>query len=140
MSGKERHGIPWPPLIYLAAIVALVLAFATDRIAFGRGAYRTALLVPYAIAPAIAGGMWAFLFNPIAGPVAALMKLAGIMGSLTERLTGRPGKLNYTSAYLLCLDNYYSGKKAERELQVRYKPIEDAVSSAISWFEENNYF
>ncbi len=69
-----------------------------------------------------------------------VMKLAGIMGSLTERLTGRPGKLNYTSAYLLCLDNYYSGKKAERELQVRYKPIEDAVSRAISWFEENNYF
>ena len=22
MSGKERHGIPWPPLIYLAAIAA----------------------------------------------------------------------------------------------------------------------
>jgi sn-glycerol 3-phosphate transport system permease protein len=62
----------------LTFAVALVLAFATERVGFGRGAYRTVILLPYAVAPAIAGGMWAFLFNPIAGPVASLMKLAGI--------------------------------------------------------------
>jgi sn-glycerol 3-phosphate transport system permease protein len=83
-ASAEYRASAWITAVFVVATtllvfaVALVLAFATDRIAFGRGAYRTALLVPYAIAPAIAGGMWAFLFNPIAGPVAALMKLAGI--------------------------------------------------------------
>lgn len=71
---------------------------------------------------------------------AFLLKFAGIIGSLLERLTGSPRKLNYTAAYLLCLDNYYSGRKSERELLMNYKSIEDAISRALSWFKENNYF
>ncbi|CAL1518752.1 NAD-dependent epimerase/dehydratase family protein [Chitinophaga sp. MM2321] len=68
------------------------------------------------------------------------LKLAGIAGSLFQRLTHIPGKLTYSAAYLLSLDNYYSGKKSERELMLRYTPIEDAISGAHSWFKENNYF
>nr|WP_295863500.1 NAD-dependent epimerase/dehydratase family protein [uncultured Chitinophaga sp.] len=70
----------------------------------------------------------------------AVLKIAGMTGSLLQRFTRFRSKLNYTSAYLLCIDNYYSGKKSERELQVRYTPIEDAVSGAFNWFRENNYF
>ncbi|MGN7824682.1 NAD-dependent epimerase/dehydratase family protein [Chitinophaga sp. 22536] len=68
------------------------------------------------------------------------LKIGGMAGSLLQRFTRFHSKLNYTSAYLLCIDNYYSGKKSERELQVRYTPIEDAVSGAFNWFRENNYF
>lgn len=61
----------------LTLSAALVLAFATNHIARGRGAYRTILLLPYAIAPAIAGIMLAFLFNPRVGPVAQLLQGLG---------------------------------------------------------------
>ena len=47
-----------------------VLAFATDRVVRGRGLYRSVILLPYAIAPVIAGILWAFLFNPVGRPVA----------------------------------------------------------------------
>lgn len=57
---------------------ALVLAFATDRIVRGRSAYRTIILLPYAIAPAIAGILWAFLFNPAVGPLAQVLHRLGI--------------------------------------------------------------
>ncbi|BBO13406.1 ABC transporter permease subunit [Bradyrhizobium sp. TM102] len=57
---------------------ALVLAFATDRIVRGRSAYRTIILLPYAIAPAIAGILWAFLFNPAVGPLAQVLHGLGI--------------------------------------------------------------
>jgi sn-glycerol 3-phosphate transport system permease protein len=57
---------------------ALVLAFATDRIVRGRSAYRTIILLPYAIAPAIAGILWAFLFNPAVGPLAQVLHGFGI--------------------------------------------------------------
>jgi sn-glycerol 3-phosphate transport system permease protein len=61
----------------LTLSVALVLAFATNHIARGRNAYRTVLLLPYAVAPAIAGIMLAFLFNPRVGPVAQMMQAVG---------------------------------------------------------------
>ncbi|MFK4723784.1 sn-glycerol 3-phosphate transport system permease protein [Bradyrhizobium niftali] len=57
---------------------ALVLAFATDRIVRGRSAYRAIILLPYAIAPAIAGILWAFLFNPAVGPLAQVLHWVGI--------------------------------------------------------------
>lgn len=62
----------------LTFAVALVLAFATDRVARGRATYRAVLLLPYAIAPAIAGFVWAFLFNPLVGPAAAALHAMGI--------------------------------------------------------------
>lgn len=62
----------------LTLSAALVLAFATDRVIRGRGAYKLTLLLPYAIAPVIAGILWAFLFNPAVGPLALMLKGAGI--------------------------------------------------------------
>lgn len=57
---------------------ALVLAFASDRIIRGKGLYKAIILLPYAIAPVIAGILWAFLFNPAVGPLAQLLQRAGI--------------------------------------------------------------
>jgi sn-glycerol 3-phosphate transport system permease protein len=62
----------------LTLSIALVFAFATDRIIRARGLYRSLILLPYAIAPVIAGILWAFLFNPAVGPVAHQLKSWGI--------------------------------------------------------------
>jgi sn-glycerol 3-phosphate transport system permease protein len=62
----------------LTIFVAMVLAFATDRVVHGKSAYKAILLFPYAIAPVIAGVLWAFLFNPAVGPLAHLLHRLGI--------------------------------------------------------------
>lgn len=62
----------------LTLAVAVVLAFATDRVVRGRSVYRTIILLPYAIAPAIAGILWAFLFNPVVGPLAHMLHALGV--------------------------------------------------------------
>ena len=43
--------------------IGLYLAALADRLIKGAGVYRTLLIWPYAIAPAIAGVLWLFLFN-----------------------------------------------------------------------------
>ena len=70
---------------------------------------------------------------------AFILKLGGMAGSLIQRLTRSPMKLNNTSACLLCLNNYYTGKKSERELHLAYTPVEDAITGAFHWFKEKNY-
>ena len=43
--------------------VALYLAVLADRLIKGSGVYRTLLIWPYAVAPAVAGVLWLFMFN-----------------------------------------------------------------------------
>src|SRR5438046_9210021 len=47
--------------------IAVVLAFATDRVGRGRSVYRILIVLTYAIARAIAGLLWVVLFNPVVG-------------------------------------------------------------------------
>lgn len=68
-----------------------------------------------------------------------VLKMMGIMGTLVGVFSKTSGKLTYSSAYMLCLYNYYSGKKSERELLIKYTPIDKAIGSALAWFKENNY-
>lgn len=49
--------------------VALFLAVLADRLIRGSGVYRTLLIWPYAVAPAIAGVLWLFMFNTRVGVV-----------------------------------------------------------------------
>ncbi|MCA1296830.1 sn-glycerol-3-phosphate ABC transporter permease UgpA [Stappia indica] len=56
---------------------ALWLAVMADRIIKGSGAYRTLLIWPYAVAPAIAGVLWLFMFNPNVGLVAWYLNAIG---------------------------------------------------------------
>lgn len=73
------------------------------------------------------------------GVPAWLLKASGLIGTIKEKLLHRASKLNYANAYMLCVDNYYSGKKSERELDLTYTCTEDAVSDTILWFKENKY-
>ncbi len=63
----------------------------------------------------------------------------GYTGSLIEKATGKPYKLNHINAQLLCMDNYYTPHKAAKELQLPQTPIEKAIKDALEWFAENGY-
>ena len=53
----------------LGLSLALMLAVFADRVARGSMFYRTFLILPYAVAPAVAGVLWLFLFSPSVGIV-----------------------------------------------------------------------
>jgi sn-glycerol 3-phosphate transport system permease protein len=57
---------------------ALLLAVMADRVIRGAGAYKTLLIWPYAVAPALAGVLWGFMFNPTIGIVAYALDAVGI--------------------------------------------------------------
>lgn len=50
--------------------ISLVLAIFADRVIRFAMIYKTLLIVPYAVAPVIAGVLWVFLFSPSIGVVA----------------------------------------------------------------------
>ncbi len=57
--------------------VALYLAVLADRLIKGSGAYRTLLIWPYAVAPAVAGVLWLFMFNTRVGVVTWYLGVLG---------------------------------------------------------------
>lgn len=61
----------------IAMSVSLLLASMADRVIKGATAYKTLIIWPYAVAPAVAGVMWYFLFNPTVGIIALYMKILG---------------------------------------------------------------
>jgi len=50
--------------------ISLMLAIYADRILRGGLFYKTFLIIPYAVAPAIAGVLWVFMFSPTIGILA----------------------------------------------------------------------
>ena len=73
----------WRTLIFSGAVAlsalvpALLFALMAERVVRGSGFYRTILVLPYAIAPAIAGVLWLFMFSPSVGIVAYGLKKLG---------------------------------------------------------------
>ena len=59
-------------------VISLVLAVFADRIVRGALAYKTLLIWPYAVAPAVAGVLWLFMFAPSIGVVSYALHQAGI--------------------------------------------------------------
>ncbi|MFC7474204.1 sn-glycerol-3-phosphate ABC transporter permease UgpA [Dankookia sp. GCM10030260] len=62
----------------IALAVALLLAVLADKQIKGAGGYRTLLIWPYAIAPAIAAVLWIFLFHPSIGLIGRALNDAGL--------------------------------------------------------------
>jgi len=58
--------------------ISLLLAVFADRIVRGALAYKTLLIWPYAVAPAVAGVLWLFMFAPSIGVVSYWLRQAGI--------------------------------------------------------------
>nr|MCU0985186.1 ABC transporter permease subunit [Acetobacteraceae bacterium] len=63
---------------FLAMSVALGLAVLADRHIRGAGIYKTLLIWPYAIAPAVAAVLWLFIFHPSFGLLSHLLRGLGI--------------------------------------------------------------
>ncbi|NUZ05763.1 sn-glycerol-3-phosphate ABC transporter permease UgpA [Piscinibacter koreensis] len=61
----------------LGIAISLMLAVFADRIVRGELVYKTFLIVPYAVAPAVAGVLWLFLFSPTLGVVAYGLRSLG---------------------------------------------------------------
>jgi sn-glycerol 3-phosphate transport system permease protein len=61
----------------LAMGLGLLLATMADRVLKGATGYRTLLMSPYAVAPAVAGVLWLFMFNPVVGIFAHLLRDLG---------------------------------------------------------------
>ena len=61
----------------LSMASALLLAVMADRVIRGASGYKTLLIWPYAVAPAVAGVLWWFLFNPTIGVGAYALGLFG---------------------------------------------------------------
>jgi sn-glycerol 3-phosphate transport system permease protein len=59
-------------------VIALMLAVMADRVLRGALAYRTFLIWPYAVAPAVAGVLWGFMFAPSIGIISYVLKGMGI--------------------------------------------------------------
>jgi sn-glycerol 3-phosphate transport system permease protein len=62
----------------LAMAFGLLLAGMADRHIRGAQLYRTLLIWPYAIAPAVAGMLWLFLFHPTIGLFGRLFTSLGV--------------------------------------------------------------
>jgi sn-glycerol 3-phosphate transport system permease protein len=57
---------------------ALLLAVMADKPLRGGGVYRTLLIWPYAVAPAVAGVLWGFMFQPSLGILARALRDFGV--------------------------------------------------------------
>ena len=74
----------WTTLIFgfsvtfLSMSIALGLAVAANRVIHSATVYRTFLIWPYAVAPALAGVLWYFLMNPSLGIAAYWLKALGV--------------------------------------------------------------
>jgi sn-glycerol 3-phosphate transport system permease protein len=62
----------------LGLTISLVLAAFADRVIKGATLYKTLLIWPYAVAPAVAAVLWLFLFSPTLGLVAHWLQALGI--------------------------------------------------------------
>jgi sn-glycerol 3-phosphate transport system permease protein len=61
----------------LSLSIALLFASQADKHLKAAQAYKTFLIWPYAVAPAIAGVLWLFMFHPSLGTLARPLRLAG---------------------------------------------------------------
>ena len=71
--------------------IALLFAVMADRQIRGAEAYKTLLIWPYAVAPAIAGVLWIFMFDPSLGMLARGLQNLGV--NWNPRLNGNDAML-----------------------------------------------
>ncbi len=62
----------------LGLSLSLALAVFADRVLLGANVYKTLLIWPYAVAPAVAGVLWLFMFAPSIGIVSFALRGMGI--------------------------------------------------------------
>jgi sn-glycerol 3-phosphate transport system permease protein len=73
-----RTGFFSASVAFLALSVALFLAVQADKHIRGASAYKTLLIWPYAVAPAIAAVLWLFMFHPNIGLFGRMLNGMGV--------------------------------------------------------------
>ncbi|MFC4276437.1 sn-glycerol-3-phosphate ABC transporter permease UgpA [Achromobacter aloeverae] len=63
---------------FVGLAVSLLLAVMADRVMKGAAVYKTLLIWPYAVAPAVVGVLWLFLFSPAVGILAVALRNVGV--------------------------------------------------------------
>jgi sn-glycerol 3-phosphate transport system permease protein len=64
--------------VLLSMGIALILAITADQAIRGAKFYKSAVILPYAVAPPLAGVLWMFLFNPSGGAMTQILALCGV--------------------------------------------------------------
>jgi sn-glycerol 3-phosphate transport system permease protein len=83
-SDPIYYQVMWTTLVFSALVAilslssGLLLASMADKPLRAAGFYRTMLIWPYAVAPAVAGVLWLFMLHPSLGMVAHGLKALGI--------------------------------------------------------------
>lgn len=65
-----------------------------------------------------------------------LLLTLGYIGNLA-RAVGIRTALSSTNMRILCVKNYYSNNKAQKELGITFRPIEAGIDDAVKWFRQH---
>lgn len=68
-----------------------------------------------------------------------LLVAVALVSSILEKIFRISLPLNMVNQRLLCLDNYFSNKKAQIELGMQHTSIEHSIHKSLAWFTENGY-
>ncbi|MGB1239145.1 MAG: ABC transporter permease subunit, partial [Pseudomonadales bacterium] len=63
---------------FVSMSLSLLLAAMADRVIKASTTYRTLLIIPYVVAPVLAGTLWLFIFNPTIGIFTYYLDMLGI--------------------------------------------------------------
>jgi sn-glycerol 3-phosphate transport system permease protein len=84
LTDPNYLGALWNTVVFSSAVafsalgIALFLAVQADKAIRGAAAYKTLLIWPYAVAPAVAAVLWLFLFHPQIGLLGRALNGIGI--------------------------------------------------------------
>jgi sn-glycerol 3-phosphate transport system permease protein len=84
LADPNYLGAMWNTVVFSSAVafsalgIAIFLAVQADKAIRGSGAYKTLLIWPYAVAPAVAAVLWLFLFHPQIGLLGRFLNGIGI--------------------------------------------------------------
>jgi sn-glycerol 3-phosphate transport system permease protein len=125
--------------------ISLLLATMADRAVRGALAYKTLLIWPYAVAPAIAGVFWAFLFAPSIGIVTYALKRVGIdwnwviqgdqaMLLVVIAATWKQISYNFRSSRRIAADLACSPSRGDRASRRRFWTVTFPLLSPTTFF------
>lgn len=84
LSQPDYYRTIWNTIVFSTAVAlislssGLLLAVMADKPLRAAGVYRTLLIWPYAVAPAVAGVLWLFMLHPSLGMLARGIKALGV--------------------------------------------------------------
>ncbi len=93
-TSQEYAHVLYTTLIFVSVtvgvglVISLLIALLLNEKVPGIGIFRTLVFAPYAISPAVAGTLWAFLLSPAAGYVSYLFLI--LFGTQPQWLTSFP--------------------------------------------------